>query len=77
MKVYSKIDIDGTFAGYRRHNTNISKSKRRVILFDQLMICYLILIRSKGRYLLQCAYFLVYGVIRKLRKIIKNIRILD
>ena len=60
--------IDKCFAQYRRHEGNTSKTKPFVIFLDQLSTCYLVLKRSRGKYLLHCIYFIIYGAVRKLLK---------
>ena len=62
--------IDNHFAEYRRHSGNVSKNQKKIILFDQLKICGLVLIRSRGKYLLDCLFFLIYGIYRKIKKIL-------
>jgi glycosyltransferase involved in cell wall biosynthesis len=66
--------IDKKLASYRRHDGNLSKSKRKIIFLDQMRVCYFVIKRSRGLYIPQCLYFIFAGSYRKTKKIIRRFK---
>ena len=58
--------VEGCYAKYRRHGGNITSRYSYKLFRDQLMTCYLSLVRFRGRYLLQWGYYFFHAVLRRL-----------
>jgi hypothetical protein len=58
--------VEGCYAKYRRHGGNITSRYSYKLFRDQLMTCYLSLVRFRGRYLFQWGYYFFHAVLRRL-----------